>query len=189
MIPATLKYNYHKFIDRLEHYLRINSDPNDCVINAMQLLGLLSNIESGLLRLELTCWSEHTGGLPPNVIMSMFKTIYPTYNFEFKNSTNSHDFIDYLSNLPNNHISFCGISRKDGSGHVFLVIKSSNQIYIADPQTYPYPYGKQIYNLQDDFFNNVYKVHVLYVDKNEGHLKPRYRVMNIHKESFQMEID
>ena len=190
MIPATIKYNFSKFIIRLEYYLRINSDPNDCVINAMQLLGLLSNIESGLLRIELKCWSERNGGLPLSVILSMFKTIYPFYNFDFIKSNNPDHFVDYLTRImPNNSISFCGISRKNGSCHVFLVIKSSNQIYIVDPQTYTYPYGKQIYNLQDDFFTNVSKIHVLFVDKDEGYLKPRYSDKRISEELSQMEID
>ena len=192
MEPTTLKYDYSKFINRLEHYSRINPDPNDCVINAMQLLGLLSNIESGLLRLELKCWSENNGGLPQHIVLSMFKTIYPKYKFDFKSTTDPQEFDYYLTKLPDNQISFCGISRIDGSAHVFLVIKSNGHIYIVDPQIYVYPYGKQIYNLQDDFFNNVSKIHVLYVDKNGhsvGYLKPRYSDKRISEELSQMEID
>lgn len=100
--------------------------PNDCVINALQLIGMVDDFTGNLLRITMTGQIGSTSTQIELIFILKFK-----YNFHFTKIGNIHTFSDYLIQyVPPGHVVFAGYS-----GHVFLAGKdiSGRPLYI-DPQ-------------------------------------------------------
>jgi hypothetical protein len=103
--------------------------PKDCVINAMQLMGLLQEVPANLMRIS-SCGSA---GFTKEQIEIMF--IYLTgQNHDFVETIDREAWSNVITTLlPPGHVVFAGYE-----GHVFLVGKDlENKIMYIDPQANP----------------------------------------------------
>ena len=80
MEPLTINYDVNSLLNQLVEFIRLYPDPNDCVINAMQVLGVVDVKQAGIMRTISPCCP---GGLVPNQITQILETIYPMYKFNF----------------------------------------------------------------------------------------------------------
>lgn len=121
--------------ENVEAFTREVERPMDCVINAYQLLGFIDDYTAELMR--MTCPGDQ--GLS---LVQLERTMaYMSHRrlstvLAFKPSSSFDEFQYYLSsNLGRGLSAFCGITRDDGSSHVFVVaINSVGQFVLLDPQ-------------------------------------------------------
>jgi len=112
--------------ENIQSFRRYINSPMDCVINALQLMGLLDTVTSNLFRISCV----GTNGFEKDQIEKIF-ILYKGVNFEFKSTTNFNEFLNLIETklLPGN-VVFAGYT-----GHVFIIgrLLNGNIMYI-DPQ-------------------------------------------------------
>ena len=147
----------------LEQFVRLGGGtPMDCVINAMQILGLITNKEGHLLRVTLNATDF---GFSEYQIALLFKTCFyfdtqQQFLKEFSfNQFSETEFETYIDTCPLGQGILCGI-RTNMISHVFIVTrKLDGNFAILDPQFN----GQQICNGSWDCINR-------YMKKAEGGL-------------------
>ncbi len=115
--------------DSISKFRRWIKKPRDCVINAMELLGILTDKNADIARIMVG-----DQGITIEQIEQIFSLIEPKFNWRFfrftKLETLSHFTSQQLKPL---HSIFCGYLGQDG--HVFLIAKTINEkIMYIDPQ-------------------------------------------------------
>jgi len=110
--------------------------PNDCVINALQLMGNLDTISSNILR--ISCVGEN--GFNKDQIEKIF-ILLKGHNFEFKSTSNFDTFAKNIeTNLLPGHVVFAGYKTSrvlpgQIGGHVFILGRYlDGKIMYIDPQ-------------------------------------------------------
>lgn len=121
--------------ENLLHFERLANHNNDCVINALQILGLIDSKHAGIMRILV----KPGYGVQKNEFQSILQLLYPSFRWKFIRYTNVDRFIKKLMEiLPNGTVSFCGIKWREGSKHVFLVGKAlTGEFVIIDGQRNP----------------------------------------------------
>jgi hypothetical protein len=119
-------------------FRRISSRKHtDCVISALQIIGILDFFSANILRITKIASGA---GIDENEIELIF-SLRTNKRFLFIPTSNITEFSQYIKThiLPSN-IAFCGVTRSNGIKHVFLIGKDSNgNIIKIDPQA-PNPY-------------------------------------------------
>jgi len=112
--------------ENIMNFKRYLKSPMDCVINALQLMGVLDTISSNMLRISCV----GTSGFEKEQIEKIF-ILYGGVNFEFKSTKDFNEFASIIENqlLPGN-VVFAGYT-----GHVFIIGRYLNgQLVYIDPQ-------------------------------------------------------
>lgn len=116
--------------DSISKFRRWIKKPRDCVINAMELLGILSDQNADIARIMVG-----DKGLNIKQIEDIFSLLEPNFNWNFYKFSS----IETLANFTNKelkpaHAIFCGYYGDEG--HVFLIAKTlDGRIIYIDPQT------------------------------------------------------
>ena len=112
--------------DNIMNFRRHIQSPMDCVINALQLMGVLDTLSSNILR--ISCVGKN--GFEKEQIEKIF-ILYAGVNFEFKSTKNFDEFAKNIEiQLSPGNVVFAGYS-----GHVFIIGRYfSGQIVYIDPQ-------------------------------------------------------
>lgn len=177
---------FDAYSDIFKSFKRVTSEM-DCVINAMQLIGLIDNFSANILR--LTSISK-LHGISKDEIEKIFAFKF-NRKFAFEPTTNFNTFKDsvlyYLNDalektksgvvpigrsagrMIEGLVAFCGVEYQDNTKHVFLIgINPDKNIFKIDPQVNP-----PICNLTQDplciqsLTNNVKTYYLLYVHPNK----------------------
>tara|TARA_Y100000592_G_C5465742_1_gene316589 strand:- start:202 stop:846 length:645 start_codon:yes stop_codon:yes gene_type:complete len=104
--------------------------PKDCVINAMQMLGIIEETPADLMRVLV----GENFGITKEQLQSCFEILYRKENLSWRFETYTN--ITTLSNFVKDKLSpsraiLCGYDNK----HVFLIAKSENgEMFMIDPQ-------------------------------------------------------
>jgi len=112
--------------ENIMNFKRYLKSPMDCVINALQLMGILDTLSSNILRISCV----GTTGFEKEQIEKIF-TLYTGVNFEFKSTKKFDEFVQIIETqlLPGN-VVFAGYT-----GHVFIIGRYLNgQLVYIDPQ-------------------------------------------------------
>lgn len=114
---------------RLEAIQRINPKPRDCVINAMEIIGMFNHTEAGIARAFVG-----DVGVPSDRILE---------SFNITNSPNIHswgqipDNIAFFNQLPASTVIYVFVVWTNGDSHVMLVGKGNDgELYVIDPQRF-----------------------------------------------------
>lgn len=116
--------------DNIMKFFKYVQKQRDCVINALQLIGILDVLNADLMRIAVG-----DVGLSSQQIVDTFNRVVPTKQWRFLRYTNIRDLAQFTSvNMKPGHVIFCGFEDAI-SKHVFLIGKTmiGNVLYI-DPQ-------------------------------------------------------
>jgi hypothetical protein len=119
--------------EQLMTFKRIVNSPMDCVISAMQIIGLLDFFSANVLRLTLV--GQH--GITLEEIENIF-SLRTGQKFVFQPTKDINEFISTVnSKLPKNHVIFCGIKYTETCmRHVLLIGRGEDgRIIKIDPQS------------------------------------------------------
>ena len=122
-------------IHNIENVPRLNPLNVDCVVNAMEIIGILSPQEAGLVRANI----GQSGGIHPEHFLEKFREVNPEYNFRFEQiSINElNDWTNSIEMQPLTMI-FCGYRDYNNVGHVYIIAKDFNNYkFLLDPQLNP----------------------------------------------------
>jgi hypothetical protein len=116
--------------ENFNNFKRLVQHPNDCVINAMELIGLIDSENADIMRIITP-----PGGLFLTQILGIFDYKTETkFDWTFAGTKNGQEFIDGVKTIGNNMMIFCGATLKDFQ-HVFLIAKDNEgTIAVVDPQ-------------------------------------------------------
>ena len=120
--------------DDIAKFKRINiGRPFDCVISALQIIGILDFFSANIIRI-LNPHSQ--GGILFRKIEMIFE-LKTSHKFKFSETDNPTSFIDAIKKyLKNSSVIFCGVRYNNGLNHVFLIAKDKNgEILKIDPQS------------------------------------------------------
>jgi hypothetical protein len=111
--------------ENISGFYRYIRSPTDCVINALQLFGLLDIVTSNLLRI-----SAYGFTITKEKIEMMF-ILFKGNNFDFKSTTNFHEFAQQIETfLKPGYAVFAGYT-----DHVFILARKTNGVIVLiDPQ-------------------------------------------------------
>lgn len=120
--------------DNLIRFKREVKKPRDCVINALEIIGILNDVNADLMRIAVG-----DTGLGTNQIESIFCYVERRFHWRFIRYTNIKTLEDFcLHNLKPSHVIFCGYSKEVNGGifkHVFLIGKTNQlEVLYIDPQ-------------------------------------------------------
>lgn len=120
-------------------FKRFINSPMDCVINALQLFGLLDTVSANLLRIPASL--QDTGFSKEEI--EMIFILFMGNNFTFTLTKNFQEFATYIETFLNpGYAIFAGYT-----GHVFILARHLNgEIMLIDPQE---PIYCNINNCQD----------------------------------------
>lgn len=116
--------------ENLMKFFKLVDKPNDCVINALQIIGILDRLNADLMRIAVG-----DIGLNDVQIRDIFRVVVPSKQWRFFRYTNVSDLAVFTSHfMKPGHVIFCGYEGPS-INHVFLIGKtmSGNALYI-DPQ-------------------------------------------------------
>jgi hypothetical protein len=115
--------------DSIVKFGRWVKKPRDCVINAMELIGLLSPMAADIMRILVG-----DKGITTQQLEDIFKYTNPRYDWNFYGFTNIQSLSSItINDLAPGYALFCGYSGNDD--HVFLIAKSlSGDLIYIDPQ-------------------------------------------------------
>ena len=122
-------------IYNIENVPRLNPSNVDCVVNAMEILGILSSQEAGLVRTNI----GSVGGIHPEHFLEKFREVNPEYNFNFE-QISINELIDWINSIemPPLSMIFCGYRDYNNVSHVYLIAKDFNgNKFLLDPQLNP----------------------------------------------------
>lgn len=122
--------------DNLMKFRRWVKKPNDCAINALQIIGEIDEIEAELLRIAVGDM-----GLTKTQIENTLNYLQPNYHWHFYEYTNILTLAQFTRNeMSPNTVIFCGYMvwnpylRRE-FGHVFLIGKKTDgSVLYIDPQ-------------------------------------------------------
>lgn len=124
---------------QIQSFRRNVLSPKDCVINALQLIGMLDIYTANLLRITLVGQL----GIDQSQIEKIF-ILYYGYSFKFDPISSFQDVSNTISCLQVGHVAFAGYQDVNGAKHVYLIgRKTDGNFYYIDPQI------NQICNLAD----------------------------------------
>jgi hypothetical protein len=128
-----VKYSVSQFYitdENLAKFGRWVKKPMDCVINALEIIGILEKNSADLMRIAVG-----DVGLQIFQIEEIFKYMYPNFSWQFYRYTNIQTLENFcIHELQPSRVIFCGYNMK-GFKHVFLIGKTNNnQILYIDPQ-------------------------------------------------------
>ena len=115
--------------DSISKFRRWVKKPRDCVINAMELLGILDDQNADIARILIG-----DTGAQIKQIEDIFEVVEPKFKWNFYKFTNIQTLAQFTSSeLKPQHTIFCGYMGNEG--HVFLIAKSiEGKVYYVDPQ-------------------------------------------------------
>lgn len=119
--------------ENIEKIKRNYKSPTDCVINAMEIIGMLDFYSANLLR--ISCVGQGSG-IDQYQIKKIF-SLYYGYDYVFKEIKSYIDFIKIINTeLEPGNVLFAGYRDIKGFKHVFLIgrLLSGDFVYI-DSQT------------------------------------------------------
>ena len=132
-------------------FKRMTRHPNDCVINAMEVMGLMSSDSAAFLRfMKRTNKSSINRMKPPQgkpmsqeEIMGLLTICYPEKSFRFgvfKSNQYKELFVDTIKTMPNGFATIAYQIFKSGLGHAFVIGKSIQGLfYLIDAQRFTKP--------------------------------------------------
>jgi len=111
-------------------FRRSRPKPNDCVINALELLGILDANSADISRIFIG-----DKVVLQDQIEKVFETVFKDKKWHFQN-IDVNALEAYLrDSLKPGHVVFCGKVRYQGPGHAFLIWKKHDgNIIMVDPQ-------------------------------------------------------
>jgi hypothetical protein len=124
--------------EALASFQRVFPIPGDCVISALQLVGVIDQLAADIMRVATIAGSTWVG---PEQIELVF--VYRTMrNFLFSVTENYHQFVGIIQrDLPPGSVVFAGYEGHENgrkATHVFIIGKQlDGQIVYIDPQTTP----------------------------------------------------
>lgn len=154
-----------------KNFLRLNSHSYDCVINALELLGVLQAGEAAIARI-LT--SEGVAGEQIDKIFNTHIKLRQGRGYENKliATDNPEEFLSTLqSQLKPGHVSFCVWRKRDVRNgksvdwsHAFMVGRYTNgTVVIIDPQSFRNGYTENIQGqAADKFFAQTYRWGIMF---------------------------
>lgn len=137
--------------DFIFQFKRNTKHPNDCVINAMEVMGLMSPDSASFLRfMKRTNKSSINSMKPPQgkpmsqeEIMGLLTICYPEKSFRFgifKSNQYKELFVDAIKTMPNGFATIAYQIFKGGLGHAFVIGKSIQGLfYLIDAQRFTKP--------------------------------------------------
>ena len=132
--------NISKFViadKNIETFFRIvsNNKNNDCVINAMQIIGILDSFSANVCR--ITSLTEENGMMNSEQIAKIFSLKYDKL-YKFTRVATKYEIFCNLIITNLNHSSnivFCGYKGSDNIGHIFLIgYRNDKRFQLIDPQ-------------------------------------------------------
>ncbi len=130
-------------LSKFESVIQQQLSPNDCAINAMQLIGILDYVSANILR--ISCVGK--SGMQKSEIEGIFDLAMgkqvATINspsvgkyFSFEQSNNYEEFSQVIKQaIKPSTVIFCGETFPQGGKHVFLIGQTlDNKIMYIDPQ-------------------------------------------------------
>jgi len=115
---------------QLDGFKRHVAHSSDCVINAMQLLGLIDERTGDLMRITAMPLS---GFHQQQIEKLMERTT--GYKYDYRSSSSYQDFYAAATQLEAGRAIFCGIKRSNGTSHAFIIGRGLNgTLYFIDPQ-------------------------------------------------------
>jgi len=121
----------------ISDFKRLSSKPpTDCVISALQIIGILDFFTANVLRITKIASGA---GIDENEIELIF-SLRTNKRFIFMPTTDVNEFAQYVKkHLQPGNVVFCGVTYMSGQKHVFLIGKDLNgRLIKIDPQV-PYP--------------------------------------------------
>lgn len=153
--------------DNISGFLYKIKRPADCVINAMQIIGMITPDVANIMRVERH--EAQGSGFTPTQIKEFFRAVYHR-EYQFDKSYGFDDFANRINNcLSTSHVSFCGWEDSNNMKHVFLIGRTEQDIfYFIDPQI-----GPNLLNLSENFDilkgkKNLYILETNYKPLNQG---------------------
>ena len=170
--------------ENLKTFRRHVKSPMDCVINALQIIGVLDNFSSNLIR--LTCVGQQ--GITQEQIQNIF-TLYSViqetpYEFLFMEARGFNQakvFEDVIiAGLQPQNILFCGYE-KNGFKHVFLLGRYlDGRIMYIDPQVGKNGTVCDIHQAECyKYISGAQKYYILHYNPTKKLTKKRIKEMNI----------
>ena len=131
--------------DNISGFIYKIKRPADCVINAMQIIGMITPDVANIMRIERP--EAQASGFTPTQIKAFFRSVYHR-EYQFDKSYGFDDFANRINNcLSTSHVSFCGWEDSNNMKHVFLIGRTEQDIfYFIDPQL-----GPNLLNLSENF--------------------------------------
>lgn len=126
-IPSNAK-QYPMTNEIISQFKRLNPRPQDCVINAMEIIGIMGNREAGVARSLVGI-----NGITMEQIINIFNSVDMAYRHSFEIIYNLNKVMDEIR--PGNAI-FVGLGWIGiNSGHVVILVKGLDNVrYVLDPQ-------------------------------------------------------
>jgi hypothetical protein len=127
--PKSPKFQIAQFNfsnDSITNFKRWVKKPRDCVLNTMELLGILDSHTADIARIIIG-----DIGVEIRHIEQICELVYPEYKCNFYKFTNLKTLTDFTSKqMEYSNAIFCGYQ-----GHAFVVAKYDNgNVYYIDPQ-------------------------------------------------------
>lgn len=115
--------------DAISKFRRWVKKPKDCVINGMELLGILNDQNADIARIMVG-----DQGLTVEQIEQIFSLIEPNFNWRFFRFSKLETLAQFTNQeLKPSHAIFCGYLGQEG--HVFLIAKTlGGDVMYIDPQ-------------------------------------------------------
>jgi len=112
-------------------FRRIKDSPKDCVINALQLMRIITPKTGNLLRITAV---GKTCGITESEIAKIF-TLYKGHNYLFAETPSYEAFAAMIdSNLLPKHVCFAGYIHATGSHVVVIGRQANGTLVLIDPQ-------------------------------------------------------
>ena len=126
-------YNIAQFYisnENLLNFKRYVKKPYDCVINALEIIGILNGTNADLMRIAVG-----DTGLDIYQIENIFSYIEPSFHWRFVRYSNIKTLVEFcFQTLKPSMVIFCGYLKGDFR-HVFLIGKTNQmEIKYIDPQ-------------------------------------------------------
>jgi hypothetical protein len=114
--------------DSLSGFKRLASHENDCVVNGLEMIGVLTAENAAIVR----CIIEPSGGgIYDKSVEMIFTLFYPDYTWTYSHYRVFENFTSkIIADLPAGHITFCIIKYKNEGRHTFLIGKTNNGKFI-----------------------------------------------------------
>lgn len=104
--------------------------PNDCVINLLEFLQLVTPHDAAIMRIFVG-----QTGVDMDAILAIFKFLFPNYEWRFQGVQDWNGVIDVVSNIEPGHVNFSGVQWKNGARHVMMMGRTlDNKVWLIDPQ-------------------------------------------------------
>lgn len=112
---------------------RLNRCKMDCVVNAMEIIGVINKEEAGIERTRIG-----PTGIIPEHFLQKFNQVNPEYIYKFV-QISMNELIPWVNkDMPKLTMIFCGYKDQNNNGHVYIIAKDYNgNKFLLDPQMNP----------------------------------------------------